>query len=126
MDATTTKRRLEETRDRLLERRGALIAESGLDAGSDDATSELTVADTHPSDVATETFEREKSVSMLEDIERQLEDVAHAFHRLEAGTYGVCEACGEPIPDARLDAQPATRFCVDDQEKFERAARAPS
>ena len=126
MEPTTSQRRLEETRDRLLERRGALIAESGLEDGLDASTSELSIADNHPADVATDTFEREKYVSMLEDIERQLEDVAHAFHRLEAGTYGICEACGEQIPDERLDAQPATRYCVADQERFERAARSPS
>ena len=126
MDPTTAQRRLDEIRDRLLERRGALIAENGFDERLDDSTSELSVADNHPTDTATETFERERSVRMLEDIERQLEDVDQASRRLETDTYGVCEACGEQIPDERLDAQPATRFCVADQEKFERAARAPS
>lgn len=126
MDPTTAQRRLDEIRDRLLERRAVLIAENGLDERLDDSTSELSIADNHPADSATETFERERSVRMLEDIERQLEDVDQASHRLEADTYGVCEACGEQIPDERLDAQPATRFCVADQEKFERTARAPS
>ena len=119
-------RLLEETKNRLLERRGALIVEAGLDDEPDDATSEFSIADSHPADVGTETFEREKAVSMLEDVERQLEDVEHAFHRLSDGTYGTCEACGRPIPKERLEAQPATRFCVEDQEKFERAGRAPS
>lgn len=126
MDNRRAKRLLEDVRDRLLERRGALIAESGLDEQPDDSTSELSVADTHPADSATETFEREKAVSMLEDVDRQLEDVGHAVRKLEEGTYGSCEECGEAIPDERLEAQPATRFCVTDQGKFERAARASS
>ena len=126
MDKRGAKRRLEGLRNRLLERRGALVAESGLDERLDDSTSELSVVDNHPADLGTETFERERAVSIMEDIERQLEDVEHAFHRLGDGTYGSCEACGVQIPDERLDAQPATRFCIDDQGKFERAARAPS
>ncbi len=126
MDKRRAKRSLEGLRDRLLERRGALIAESGLDERLDDSTAELSVPDNHPADMGTDTFEREKAVSMMEDVERQLEDVEHAFHRLEDGTYGSCEACGAQIPDERLDAQPATRFCIDDQGKFERAARSPS
>ena len=126
MNSDDAQRRLEETKGRLLERRGALAAEAGLDDASEDATSEFSIADTHPADVGTETFEREKAVSMLEDVERQLEDVEHAFHRLGDGTYGTCEACGRPIPEERLEAQPATRFCIEDQEKFEREARAPS
>ncbi|MGH2794788.1 MAG: TraR/DksA C4-type zinc finger protein [Actinomycetota bacterium] len=63
---------------------------------------------------------------MIDDIDRQLEDAEHALHRLEDGTYGICEGCGRPIPPERLEAQPAARFCVEDQQRFERGSRAPS
>ena len=43
----------------------------------------------------------------------QLSEVDHALAKLDAGTYGKCEAEGEPIPLARLEAMPATRFCID-------------
>lgn len=43
-------------------------------------------------------------------------EVEAALERLAAGTYGTCEACGRPISAERLDALPATRFCVDDAE----------
>jgi RNA polymerase-binding transcription factor DksA len=43
----------------------------------------------------------------------QLADVEHALARLDEGTYGTCEADGEEIPLPRLEAMPATRFCID-------------
>jgi DnaK suppressor protein len=41
-----------------------------------------------------------------------IEDISHALERLDAGTYGSCEACGAPIPFERLEAIPSARFCV--------------
>jgi len=43
----------------------------------------------------------------------QLADIEHALEKFDAGTYGLCEADGEPIPEGRLEAMPATRFCID-------------
>jgi len=43
----------------------------------------------------------------------QLADVESALAKLDEGTYGTCEACGSPISDARLEAMPHTRFCID-------------
>ena len=37
------------------------------------------------------------------------------LQRIDAGTYGRCEACGEPIPQERLEAVPTARFCIRDQ-----------
>jgi RNA polymerase-binding protein DksA len=84
-----------------------------------DSLDELSSYDQHPADVATETFDREKDLSILDSIEGELADIEHALQRLDDGTYGTCEACGKPIGDDRLEAMPATRFCVDDQSKAE-------
>jgi RNA polymerase-binding transcription factor DksA len=46
-------------------------------------------------------------------LQEQLDDVEHALSRLDEGTYGTCETCGQAIADARLEAMPATRFCID-------------
>ncbi|MBL8779134.1 MAG: TraR/DksA C4-type zinc finger protein [Acidimicrobiales bacterium] len=43
----------------------------------------------------------------------QLADVELALGKLDDGTYGTCEECGKPIGDARLEAMPHTRFCID-------------
>ena len=42
----------------------------------------------------------------------QLADVELALDKLDAGTYGTCETCGEPIAEPRLEAMPATRYCI--------------
>ena len=42
----------------------------------------------------------------------QLDDAERALARLDDGTYGRCEGCGRAIPDERLEARPATSFCV--------------
>lgn len=42
-----------------------------------------------------------------------LDEIDAALARLDEGTYGVCETCGRPIGEARLDALPAARFCIE-------------
>lgn len=83
------------------------------------ATGELSSLDQHQGDIGTETFDRERDLSLLEQVEAELADIEHALERLEEGTYGICEACGKPIGDDRLEAVPAARFCLEDQDKAE-------
>jgi DnaK suppressor protein len=45
-------------------------------------------------------------------LRRELDDVEHALGRLDAGTYGTCELCGEAIPDQDLNAAPQARVCA--------------
>jgi DnaK suppressor protein len=123
MDKATAARRLEEERTRLQGIRDGIQREQ--DEGASDTGGELSSFDQHPGDSGTETFEMEKNVSLLEQVEDELAEVEAAFQRLERGTYGTCQACGRPIGDARLEALPATRFCVEDQAKAERQAGSP-
>lgn len=94
------------------------------DAAQEDSLSELSTVDQHPADVGSETFERTKDLSLQEDIAGRLEDVARALDKLDSGTYGTCEACGETIPDERLEAVPGARYCVEHQAAQERAVPA--
>jgi DnaK suppressor protein len=50
----------------------------------------------------------------------ELDQVAAALRRVDAGSYGQCEDCGEPIDERRLQAMPATRFCTACQALRER------
>lgn len=94
------------------------------DAAQEDSLSELSTVDQHPADVGSETFERTKDLSLQEDIAGRLEDVARALDKLDSGTYGTCEACGETIPDERLEAVPGARYCVEHQAAQERTVPA--
>jgi len=71
--------------------------------------SELADYDQHPADTATETFEREKDLSILEQLEDELAELQAALERVDAGTYGIDEETGEPIDPARLEALPTAR-----------------
>jgi DnaK suppressor protein len=63
----------------------------------------------------------EVALTALEEQERQeMAEVQAALARIEAGTYGVCEACGEAINPARLEAFPMARHCVHCQERVEK------
>lgn len=92
--------------------------------GQEDSVSELSTVDQHPADAGSETFERTKDLSVHEDVTVRLEEVARAFDKLDAGTYGVCETCDQPIPDERLEAIPGARFCIEHQAAHERGVAA--
>jgi DnaK suppressor protein len=51
--------------------------------------------------------------ALIGQLEETLVAVEQALVKLDAGTYGVCESCGKAIAEARLEAMPATRFCID-------------
>jgi DnaK suppressor protein len=123
MDKASAARRLEEERTRLQGIRDGIQREQ--DEGTSETGGELSSFDQHPGDSGSETFEMEKNVSLLEQVSDELAEVDAAIQRLERGTYGTCQACGRPIGDDRLEALPATRFCVEDQAKAERQAGLP-
>lgn len=124
MDADQARARLEEERSRLTGIREG-FEQDGIGTESEEASlGELSHLDQHQADVGTETFNRERDLSILAEVEAELADIEYAMKRLDERSYGVCEACGRPISDERLDALPATRFCLDDQAQAEREARA--
>jgi DnaK suppressor protein len=125
MDADEARRRLEAERARLTEVRSEFDVDHLSDESESESLSELSSVDQHQADVGTETFEREKDISILEQVDAELSDVARALQRLDDGTYGTCEFDGKPMPEERLEAMPAARFCVEHQAEAERqAARA--
>ena len=124
MDTDGARRRLEEEQGRLEELRAGYEREHLTDESEDENISELSHQPLHQADMGTETFNRERDLSILERVEAELADVEHALHRLDEGTYGICEACGGDIGEDRLEAMPEARFCLNDQALAEREARA--
>ncbi len=123
MNRATIRRSLIRERGRLERLREGLYEELG-DPQDQPGLSELSSSDQHPADVGSERFEREKGLSIIVDLEAELGEVDSALHRLQQGFYGTCEICRRPIPVARLQVRPATRFCVADQQRVERRARS--
>jgi RNA polymerase-binding transcription factor DksA len=54
----------------------------------------------------------EENSAILGELEIQLNEVKHALEKIEAGTYGTCEATGKEIPRERLEANPSARTCL--------------
>ena len=78
-----------------------------------DQISELSSLDQHQGDIGTETFEREKDFSLLEQLEAEIGDLDAALRKIDEGTYGICEVCGRAIEPERLEAVPGTRTCIE-------------
>lgn len=117
---------LKEEQTRLGGLRDEYVAEGLTSESEDESLSELSSMHQHEADIGTEAFNRERDMSILERVEGELADVEHALRRLDEGSYGTCEACGAAIGEARLEAMPATRFCLQDQALAEREARQAS
>jgi DnaK suppressor protein len=118
MDKQQSQRLLEAEKGRLEE---VLVAARALRSGAEAAArQELSSTDQHPAEQATETLEREIDSTVEQRVRGEVDEVKAALARLEAGRYGLCEVCGKPIAEGRLEAMPATRYCVDDQAKAER------
>src|SRR5258705_13587631 len=67
--------------------------------------------DEHDPEGATIAFERAQVAALLDLARRRLAEFDAALERLDAGTYGRCERCGQPIPAERLAARPDARTC---------------
>jgi RNA polymerase-binding transcription factor len=84
------------------------LGDSVSDAGDDQA------------DVGAKTYEREHELSLTYNARDLLVQTERALARIESGTYGVCESCGEPIGKARLQAFPRATLCVSCKQREER------
>ena len=62
-----------------------------------------------------------RETAILEAAGERIAEVTAALVRLEEGSWGVCVDCGQPIPEARLEARPEATRCVNDQARFESA-----
>ena len=98
----SARRDLEAVRAELLARTAELAV------NSDDALA----YDDNFADSGQVTAELGENQSMLATIRTQLDDVELALRKIDDGTYGTCDTCGASIGDARLEAMPASRYCI--------------
>ena len=71
-------------------------------------------------DVGAKTFAREHELALTHNSRELLAQNERALSRIETGTYGTCESCGEPIGKARLQAFPRATLCVTCKQREER------
>ena len=75
-------------------------------------TSELSVYDNHPADIATETYEMEKNMALRKQNLHRINQIDQALERIERGDYGKCALCGGEIGFERLKTQPEADTCL--------------
>jgi RNA polymerase-binding protein DksA len=95
---------LEQARHELVD----LMRDSGDGAGDDQA------------DAGAKTYEREQEIALADNAREMLRQNEHALERLDDGSYGVCEMCGQPIGKLRLQAAPRATLCMPCKQKQER------
>lgn len=112
------KRKVKIYRDRLLGRREGLVGQvMEAELYSRERDSEATQ---DPADMAANAYTKELLFSMSANDRRLLELIDEALVRIEAGEYGQCVHCGEPVQERRLEAVPWARHCLRCQDLQER------
>jgi RNA polymerase-binding protein DksA len=116
-----TKKELDELRKRLLEERAELenqlttIEETSFATSQSDMSGEVSF-DEENADAGTFTFERERDLSIENNVRDLMGKVDRALARMDEGSYGICSRCGKPIEKARLKALPYVDLCLKDAQ----------
>ena len=116
-----TKKEITDLQARLIEERGELQAQlTALEEDTFAATqSEMSGdvgLDDESADAGTATFEREKDLSIEQNVRDLLDKIERALKRIDDGTYGVCDRCGKSIEKARIKALPYVDLCIKDAQ----------
>lgn len=104
-DMGPVKARLEELRAEVLDDRANLpiaLENASTDYG----------AGSYYADDATDTFLRERNLTLRGNVDDLVTQIDHALARIDAGIYGICERCGRPINPERLEVLPYATRCI--------------
>jgi DnaK suppressor protein len=110
MEISVARKRLEEMRDDLERTLLVLQGEHPLVRGGS----------AEPGDAGANLTEADRNAASVQTAQAQRAEVLAALARVDDGSYGRCVDCGNPVPDARLEARPATPRCVPCQSKRDR------
>ena len=91
------------------------IEESSFSSGQSELTGEAAF-DEEYADAGTATFERERDLSLVNNLHDLMERIDKALAKIDEGTYGLCERCGKPIEKVRIKALPYATLCIKDAQ----------
>ena len=120
-----TKQEISDLRVRLEDERTQLdtqlttIVEESFAASQSDMSGDVGLDD-ESADAGTATFEREKDLSIENNVRDLLQKIERALRRMDEGTYGICDICGKPIEKARVKALPYVDLCIKDAQSQSR------
>jgi len=87
--------------------------------GAKESSGDLSSYAFHQADQGSDTNLMEQTVMLLEQERKKIRLLNEALRRIEDGIYGICEICGEPIPESRLEVIPYARYCIECKAKEE-------
>lgn len=114
-----TAKEIDDLKGRLEEEQGELrvqlstIEEETFSASQSELSGDVGLDD-ESADAGTATFEREKDLSIENNVRDLLAKIDRALTRMDNGSYGTCERCGKPIEKARIKALPYVDLCIKD------------
>ena len=114
-----TKTDIEHFRQVLMDKRREILVnvnefeDEALKKSRLDASGDLSSMPIHMADQATDNYEQEFSLGLMDSEVRLIREIDDALGRIEDDTYGICEGTGKQISRARLEAQPWARYCVE-------------
>ena len=118
-ESKLTKKETDDLRVRLQQERKELqtqlatIEEDAFSSTQSDLAGDVGLDD-ESADAGTATFEREKDLSIEQNVRDLLHKIDGALKRMADGTYGICERCGRPIEKTRIKALPYVDLCIKD------------
>lgn len=116
-----TAKQLEKFRELLLEKRKELLGDvECMEETIFQSGGELSNMPVHMADVGSDNFEQEFSLGLMAEGKKVLTEIDLAIHRIEDGTFGICEGLGVPIEMPRLEAIPWTRFSLEYAKQMEK------
>jgi len=126
-----TKAQLRHFRNLLLEKRRSLVGDmTGMteEAFPKDRNNgrDLSMMPDHPANIASDNYEQEFTLGLLESERILLAEIDEALGRIEDGTYGICLGSGEPIRPARLEARPWAKYTVEYARLVEKGLARPA
>jgi DnaK suppressor protein len=120
-----TKKEIQELKEKLLAERKDLQAQldeleqSSFGSDQSEISGEMGF-DEEYADAGTATFERERDLSLVNNLRDLMERIDKALAKMDEGTYGLCDRCGKPIEKLRLKALPYANLCIKDKQAEER------
>jgi RNA polymerase-binding protein DksA len=125
------KKDMERFRELLLKERKRVLEEldwvesNYIGKSQKDSSGEVSGYSMHPADAATDSNERDKAFLIGSAGGEALENIDEALRSIDDGTYGTCAGCGQEIPEARLEALPQAKLCIDCKTKAEESQGRP-
>lgn len=118
-DLAAFKDMLLKLRDRIIDEI-SFLSRDNLNRSQRDSAGDLSSYSFHMADQGTDNFDREFAANLLSSEQDVLYEIDEALRRIEGGTFGICEATGQPIEFERLKVLPFARYCVSAQTEMER------